>query len=68
MTKLPVIYEELYPEICRVPETEYEQSRTLFVLLHSDLRRTVRVRRFVDFLVAGLKELQPRMQGPLFRT
>lgn len=68
LSKLPVIFEELYPEICQVPGTEYEQSRSLWVLLHSDLRRTVRVRRLVDFLVTELKNLQPRMQGPLFRS
>ncbi len=68
LSKLPVIYEELYPELCQVPGTEYELSRTIWVLLHTQLRRTVRVRRFVDFLVNELSELQPRMQGPLYRA
>lgn len=68
LSKLPIIFEELYPELRQVPGTEYELSRTIWVLLHTDLRRTVRVRRFVDFLAAGLRELQPRMQGDLYKT
>ncbi len=67
LSRLPVIYEHLYPELCQVPGTEPELSRTLWILLHSDLRRTVRVRRFVDFLAEGLGELQPKMQGALHR-
>lgn len=67
MSKLPVIYARLYPDLCQVPGTEIELSRTLWILLHTDLRRTVRVRRFVDFLTEGLRELQPNMQGALYR-
>lgn len=66
ISKLPAVFEDLYPELSQVPGTEYEQSRTLWVLLHSDMRRTVRVRRFVDFLVAELKALQPQMQGQFY--
>lgn len=67
MSKLPVIYEHLYPDLCQVPGTEIELSRNLWILLHTDLRRTVRVRRFVDFLADGLRELRPKMQGSLYR-
>lgn len=67
LTKLPVIYQHLYPDLSQVPGTEIELSRTLWILLHTDLRRTVRVRRFVDFLTEGLRELQPHMQGALYR-
>ncbi len=67
LSKLPVIYEHLYPDLYQVPGTETELSRTMWILLHTDLRRTVRVRRFVDFLADGLRELQPHMQGALYR-
>ena len=67
LSKLPVVYEHLYPDLRQVPGTEAELSRTLWILLHTDLRRTVRVRRFVDFLAEGLRDLQPEMQGTLYR-
>lgn len=67
LSRLPVIYEHLYPDLCQVPGTQIELSRTLWILLHTDLRRTVRVRCFVDFLARGLHDLQPQMQGALYR-
>ena len=67
LSRLPVIYEHLYPDLCQVPGTQIELSRTLWILLHTDFRRTVRVRRFVDFLAQGLHDLQPQMQGALYR-
>lgn len=67
LSQLPVIYESIFPDLCRVPNTPIESDRTIWILLHSDLRRTVRVRRFVDFLAEGLRELQPLMQGSLYQ-
>ncbi|MCP4315955.1 MAG: LysR family transcriptional regulator [Hyphomicrobiales bacterium] len=63
ISSMAVYFESLYPELVRVPETEITTGRTLWLLLHSDLRRTTRVRRFVDFMAAGLKELKPQLQG-----
>lgn len=62
MSQLPVIFEKYYPDISRVPGTEVTLDRTLWILLHTDLRRTVRVRRFVDFLADELLKLQKDMQ------
>jgi DNA-binding transcriptional LysR family regulator len=62
MSRLPVIFQSLFPELEQVPGTEFEPSRTLWILLHSDLRRTLRVRRFVDFLASELTALKPEMQ------
>ena len=53
----------VYPELVRVPGGELVADRTLWLLLHSDLRRTARVRRVVDFLADGLRELRPIIQG-----
>ncbi len=67
MTNLPVIYEKIFPDLVRVPGASVSPYRHLWILLHSDLRRTVRFRRFVDFLTAELMALRPRMQGELYR-
>ncbi len=67
MTDLPVIFEEFFPDLVRMPGTSASPNRHLWILFHSDLRRTVRVRRFVDFLETELLALKPRMQGELYR-
>lgn len=64
MSRLPVIFQSLFPEIKQVPGTRYETGQTLWILLHSDLRRTLRIRRFVDFLVEELAALKSAMQAP----
>jgi len=55
----------IYPELIPVPGATPQLDRNLWILLHSDLRRTTRVRRFIDFLAAGLKALRPSLQGAL---
>ncbi|MES0871248.1 LysR family transcriptional regulator [Pseudovibrio sp. SCP19] len=67
MSNMPVYFANVYPELEQVPGTEPQLAYYLWILLHSDLRRTVRVRRFVDFLAEELKALQPLMQGSLYR-
>jgi DNA-binding transcriptional LysR family regulator len=46
-----------------VPGNEPQLDRSIWILLHSDLRRTTRVRRFVDFLADELMLLKPAIQG-----
>lgn len=67
MTNLPVFCEEFFPDLIRVPGASASPFRHLWILFHSDLRRTVRVRRFVDFLTVELMALRQCMQGELFR-
>ncbi len=62
MSRLPVIFQSLFPELEKVPGTEFQSHQTLWILLHSDLRRTLRVRRFVDFLASELIALKTAMQ------
>ena len=50
-------------ELVPVPGNQLELDRKLWILLHSDLRRTTRVRRFVDFLAKELMRLRPAIQG-----
>jgi len=67
LSYLPVIFERLYPDICRVPgSAEAMMDRHLWIVLHQDLGRTVRVRRFVDFLEQEFIALKPDMQGELY--
>ena len=46
-------------ELIEVPGVRPAPDRTLWILLHSELRRTTRVRNFVDFLADGLLKLKP---------
>ncbi|MEW7008636.1 LysR family transcriptional regulator [Lentilitoribacter sp. EG35] len=67
MSHLPLIFESLYTDICRVPQAEVTLDRYLWIVCHEDLAGTVRVRRFVDFLMQELIDLKPLMQGELFQ-
>ena len=53
-------------ELVPVEGNKLEFDRNLYILLHSDLQRTTRVRRFVDFLAKELIALRPEIQGELF--
>lgn len=52
-----------FPELQRVPGTELDERRSVWVLLHSDLRRVRRVRLFVDYLCAVLLERRAQFIG-----
>lgn len=58
MSQMPVLFEPVFPNLCRVPGTNVFPGPWLWILLHSDLRKTVRVRRFVDFLTEELSALR----------
>ena len=58
---------EGYPDLLRVPGTVLNTNRSLWLLLHSDLRRTTRVRRFVDFIAAETRQIGPQLRGQLPR-
>ena len=59
-----IYFERVFPELVLVPGTTPALSRSLWILLHSELRRTTRVRRFVDFLAKEMAALRPLIQGP----
>ncbi len=58
MAHMPVLFETLFPNLTRVPGTEITAGQYLWLLLHSDLRKTVRVRRFVDSIAAEFQALR----------
>lgn len=65
MINTSVYFPTLYSELVPVPGSQTYLDRSLWLLLHTDMRRTTRVRRFVDFLAEELKRLKPQLQGEL---
>lgn len=63
MTFLAAWTQSVFPELQRVPGTNLDQSRSTWVLMHSDLRRVKRVRLFVDFLYESLLERRADVIG-----
>lgn len=63
MAILPGWAADVFPELQRVPGTTLDESRSIWVLLHSDLRRVRRVRVFVDYLCAALLERRAAFIG-----
>jgi DNA-binding transcriptional LysR family regulator len=61
MSHVPTIFESVFPNLRRMPGTETVPGPSLWLLLHSDLRKTVRVRRFVDFLAEELRAMHRQM-------
>lgn len=68
MAYLPVIFESIFDDISSVPGAETTFIQNLWIVLHEDLGRTVRVRRFVDFLTKELLALKPVMQGVIHQS
>jgi len=65
MSYLPVWAETWLDGLALVPGTAPFLDRSIWLLLHSDLRRTTRVRLLVDHLAAEFKALRPVFLGPL---
>lgn len=58
-----VYFSTIYPELIPVPGITPALDRNLWLLFHSELRRTVRVRRFIDFMSRELIALKPTLQA-----
>lgn len=56
MTVLASWVQAKFSELQQVPGTQLDSRRSTWVLLHSDLRRTHRVRLLIDYLCAALLE------------
>ncbi len=57
MSHMPTLFEASNPDLCRIPGTGLSNGPWLWILLHSDLQKTVRVRRFVDLLAREMMKL-----------
>jgi len=60
---LPCFIGDVDPELSRISDPFDEMAVTLWVLIHPDLRRTARVRAFVEFVAARLEQLRPLIEG-----
>jgi DNA-binding transcriptional LysR family regulator len=60
---LPCYLGDVDAELSRVRGPIAEMAVSLWVLIHPDLRRTARVRTFVDFIVPELGRLRPLIEG-----
>lgn len=49
---LPAFLGDADPRLTRVPGLDVQPDRSIWLLLHGDLRRTARVRAFVDFMAS----------------
>lgn len=56
---VPAFLADHYPGVVRIPGLPTGEGRSIWILLHGDLRRTARVRAFVDFATAWI--LQRKM-------
>jgi DNA-binding transcriptional LysR family regulator len=65
MTFLPCFAADPEPELQRVPNTSIVADRSIWLLLHSDLRTTSRVRAFVDFMAKEILRQRPLLLGEL---
>lgn len=62
MINSSVYFTTVYPELIPVPGARPKLDRNLWLLFHSELRRTVRVRRFIDFMSKEIIALKPLLQ------
>lgn len=60
---LPCYVGDRDPELVRVRGPVPAMASTLWVLIHPDLRRVVRIRAFVDFVVPRLARLRSLIEG-----
>lgn len=63
MAVFPVVCTTLYPDLVRVPGTPVLPDRSLWLLLHPDLKNAARIRALVDFLADEFQKLKPHFVG-----
>ena len=63
LTMLPCFLGDNVPGLVRVPGAIPMPDRSIWMLLRSDLRRTARVRAFVDFITAAILDHRELLEG-----
>lgn len=63
LTYLPCFIGDADSGLVRVPGTELVDDRSIWLLLHSDLRKTARVRVFIDFMAEEILRRRPLLRG-----
>ena len=65
ITLLPCYMGDSSPELSRLCPPIAELATDFWLLVHEDLRRTARVRAFIDFVAGEMTKLRPRIEGIL---
>ena len=60
---LPCFMADRAPELSRLGAPIPELATGFWLLVHEEIRRTARVRVFIDFVAAEIVKLRPRMEG-----
>ena len=60
---LPCFYADSDPDLCRLPNSPVNRGTDLWMLTHSDLRRTARMRLFRDFISKRLGQKIDLLEG-----
>jgi len=63
LATLPCGLADLEPDLVRVADLPDDFTLDLWLLTHEDLRRTARVRAFMDFLAEGVAREAPLLEG-----
>jgi DNA-binding transcriptional LysR family regulator len=63
LAMLPCFLGDTEPGLVRVPGAEVIADRSLWLLSRSDLRRTARVRAFLDFIAEAILARRPLLEG-----
>jgi DNA-binding transcriptional LysR family regulator len=63
LTLLPCFLGDREPGLVRAPSAKPVPDRSLWLLLHEDLRKAARVRVFVDFMAEAIGEARPLLEG-----
>ena len=62
---IPCFAGDSYPDLVRATSSDPEPSRDIWILTHDDLRRTARIRAFMDFAETVLRDNKARLTGDL---
>ena len=65
LTMLPCFAGDRHPGLVRAPFHEPVLDRSIWLLLHGDLRQTARIRLFIDFMVARIRSRRAELQGDI---
>jgi len=65
LTMLPCMMGDVAPGLIRATDRKPEPARDIWVLTHNDLRRTARVRAFMDFAEQVIRDNKPLLTGEL---
>ncbi len=60
---LPCFLGDVEKDLIRVPGTDVTPSNSIWILFHRDLKRTARVRAFVDYMVDAIRQNRPLLKG-----